>query len=154
MSCTAFSEETLRAVFTRLDTSGDGFLSHGELLDGLLHSDLIRGNDSYDARQMLDRCWKLAETNLAVPVRVREVSVRECWVLIGATRSPTETELKRAYAHFKAIDVSGDGVLDRLEVLTRSFPITKLRRTDCAYHSCKGIVIPSSLFTYTHGPRH
>ena len=149
MSGTAFSEETLRAGFTRLDTSGDGFLSHGELLDGLLHSDLIRGNDSYDARQMLDRCWKLADAD-----GNGQVSFHEFWLLIGATRSPTETELKRAYAHFKAIDVSGDGVLDRLEVLTRSFPITKLRRTDCAYHSCKGIVIPSSLFTYTHGPRH
>ena len=35
MSATAFTEETIREVFLRLDTSGDGFLSYVGRVDGL-----------------------------------------------------------------------------------------------------------------------
>ena len=60
MSATAFTEETLREVFLRLDTSGDGFLSYSELFDGLSGSGLD-WNASYDTREMLDRLWKRAD---------------------------------------------------------------------------------------------
>ena len=110
MSGTAFTEETLREVFLRLDTSGDGFLSYSELFDGLSGSDLD-WNESYDKREMLDRLWKKADAD-----GNGQVSFAEFWQLVAATRSPTEEELARAYGHFKAIDASGDGVLDRLEV--------------------------------------
>jgi Ca2+-binding EF-hand superfamily protein len=107
---TAFTEETLRAVFLELDTSGDGFLSHAELFDGLLRSDLD-WNASYEKREVLDRLWKKADAD-----GNGQVSFAEFWKLVAATRSPTEEELARAYGHFKAIDASGDGVLDRLEI--------------------------------------
>jgi Ca2+-binding EF-hand superfamily protein len=110
MSATAFTEETLREVFLRLDTSGDGFLSYSELFDGLSGSGLD-WNASYDTREMLDRLWKRADRD-----GNGQVSFTEFWELVAATRSPTEEELARAYGHFKAIDASGDGVLDRLEV--------------------------------------
>ena len=110
MSATAFTEETIREVFLRLDTSGDGFLSYSELFDGLSGCGLD-WNASYDTREMLDRLWKRADRD-----GNGQVSFMEFWELIAATRSPTEEELARAYGHFKAIDVSGDGVLDRLEV--------------------------------------
>jgi hypothetical protein len=60
---------------------------------------------------MLDRLWKKADAD-----GNGQVSFAEFWQLVAATRSPTEEELARAYGHFKAIDASGDGVLDRLEV--------------------------------------
>ena len=63
------------------------------------------------ARDALDRLWKRADRD-----GNGQVSFMERAELIAATRSPTEEELARAYGHFKAIDVSGDGVLDRLEV--------------------------------------
>ena len=110
MSATAFTEETIREVFLRLDTSGDGFLSYSELFDGLSGCGLD-WNASYDTREMLDRLWKRADRD-----GNGQVSFMEFWELIAATRSPTEEELARAYGHFKAIDASGDGVLDRLEV--------------------------------------
>lgn len=110
MSGTAFSEEALRAVFTQLDTSGDGFLSPAELLEGFRRCDLD-WNASYDAREVLDRLWKVADSD-----GNGQVSFAEFWALVAATRTPTEEELRRAYGHFKAIDASGDGVLDRLEV--------------------------------------
>ena len=110
MSATAFTEETIREVFLRLDTSGDGFLSYSELFDGLSGCGLD-WNASYDTREMLDRLWKRADRD-----GNGQVSFTEFWELVAATRSPTEEELARAYGHFKAIDASGDGVLDRLEV--------------------------------------
>ena len=60
MRSTAFTEQTLREVFVRLDTSGDGFLSYSELFDGLRGSDLD-WNATYDTREMLDRLWKRAD---------------------------------------------------------------------------------------------
>ena len=110
MGGAAFTEDALRQIFLELDTSGDGFLSYRELFDGLSGSGL-NWDESYDRRLMLDRLWKEADRD-----GNGRVSFPEFWQLVAATRSPTEEELTRAYDFFRALDKSGDGVLDRLEI--------------------------------------
>ena len=106
----AFTESSLRAMFLALDTSGDGFLSYRELWDGLSGSD-VDWDASYDKRVVLDRLWKVADAD-----GNDRVTFPEFWLMVAATRSPTEEELSRAHAIFRALDASGDGVLDRLEI--------------------------------------
>ena len=110
MGGAAFTEDALREIFLELDTSGDGFLSYRELFDGLSVSG-VDWDESYDRRLIMDRLWKEADRD-----GNGRVSFPEFWQLVAAMRSPTEEELTRAYDFFRALDKSGDGVLDRLEI--------------------------------------
>eukprot|EP00227_Mantoniella_beaufortii_P013257 CAMPEP_0197592330 /NCGR_PEP_ID=MMETSP1326-20131121/15032_1 /TAXON_ID=1155430 /ORGANISM="Genus nov. species nov., Strain RCC2288" /LENGTH=307 /DNA_ID=CAMNT_0043158019 /DNA_START=241 /DNA_END=1167 /DNA_ORIENTATION=- len=106
-----YTEDVLRDLFLTLDSSGDGFLSYGELLDGLNNSEVDWETLEVDRRTVLDRIWTHADRD-----GNERVSFGEFWQLVSATRSPTEEEVNRAFSFFVLLDKSGDGQLDRLEI--------------------------------------
>ena len=99
-----FTEQVLRDLFLSLDTSGDGFLSYQELWDGLNGSDVDWDELNTEKRLVMDRLWVQADRD-----GNDRVSFAEFWELIAASRSPTETEMTRAFEFFKMLDKSGDG---------------------------------------------
>ena len=99
-----FTEQVLRDLFLSLDTSGDGFLSYQELWDGLNGSDVDWDELNTEKQLVMDRLWVQADRD-----GNDRVSFAEFWELIAASRSPTETEMTRAFEFFKMLDKSGDG---------------------------------------------
>ena len=93
-----------RDLFKSLDTSGDGYLSYAELLEGLTGAEVDWENLDCDRRVVLDRLWVEADKD-----GNGRATFGEFWQLVAASRTPTEEELDRAYAFFAQLDKSGDG---------------------------------------------